>query len=113
VFCRERAASREACGGAGLLDSLGWHGFAMVEFRSTSPSHMLAHRNQRALLGSLQLAVDLCADSPGSCTDRRRRKPENPADYSIGNRLRWWLGDLDIYMPVCATRADTDCAGQG
>jgi len=84
-----------------LLDSVGWHGVAMVEFRvSDDGTPYLMEVNTR-FWGSLQLAVDSGVDFPLwlwqiGANGFNGNVPEN---YQIGRRLRWLLGDLDsLYL---------------
>jgi len=85
-----------------LLDAVRWHGVAMVEFRQTpSGEYYLMEVNTR-FWGSLQLAIDAGVDFPAlllrACSGESL--PAQPA-YKIGQRLRWFLGDLDslyIYL---------------
>jgi predicted ATP-grasp superfamily ATP-dependent carboligase len=79
-----------------LLDSVGWHGVAMVELKiDTHGQAWLIEINAR-FWGSLQLAVDCGADFPWLVYQIARGEPlEIQPNYTVGNRLRWWLGDLD------------------
>jgi hypothetical protein len=46
--------------------------------------------------GSLQLAIDAGVDFPHlSCQLALGHRLDLPASYRIGQRTRWWLGDLD------------------
>jgi predicted ATP-grasp superfamily ATP-dependent carboligase len=85
-----------------LLDHVGWHGIAMVEFRiSRTGKPYLMEVNTR-FWGSLQLAVDSGVDFPWliyqiSCEN----KIKSIDHYKTGVRLRWLLGDLDsLYLTV-------------
>jgi predicted ATP-grasp superfamily ATP-dependent carboligase len=97
VLCESTPLPEEGVAAARrILDSLNWHGVAMVEFKiDPSGRTWLIEINAR-FWGSLQLAVDCGADFPWFlyqlATDG---KPVVPKDYPMGNRLRWWLGDLD------------------
>jgi predicted ATP-grasp superfamily ATP-dependent carboligase len=79
-----------------LLEALHWHGVAMVEFKiDPSGNCWLIEINAR-FWGSLQLAVDSGADFPWLLYQLiTGRPPAVPAGFRIGQRLRWWLGDLD------------------
>ncbi|MEX1058094.1 MAG: ATP-dependent carboxylate-amine ligase, partial [Natronospirillum sp.] len=52
--------------------------------------------------GSLQLAIDSGVDFPTLLVEAQLGLPTAPqAHYRVGQRLRWWLGDLDslyIYL---------------
>lgn len=78
-----------------LLDEVHWHGVAMVEFRvSESGDAYLMEVNTR-FWGSLQLAIDSGVDFPALLIRICRGEPVGQADYRLGQRLRWLLGDLD------------------
>ncbi|MDQ2076165.1 ATP-grasp domain-containing protein [Marinimicrobium sp. ABcell2] len=83
-----------------LLDSVKWHGVAMVEFR-VSPDGVpyLMEVNTR-FWGSLQLAVDAGVDFPKLLWGVEQRLPRGGYEgYRIGQRLRWFLGDVDgLYL---------------
>jgi predicted ATP-grasp superfamily ATP-dependent carboligase len=79
-----------------ILDSLQWHGVAMVEFKVDSAGRAWLIEINARFWGSLQLAVDSGADFPWLLYQLALgARPEVPGSYAIGNRLRWWLGDLD------------------
>jgi len=72
---RERAASAEGLAAArGLLDSLGWHGVAMVEFKIDESGHV-AHRINARFWGSCNSQWTVAQTSLVPVPDRRRRKP--------------------------------------
>ena len=83
-----------------LLDNVGWHGVAMVEFKvSPDGTPYLMEINTR-FWGSLQLAVDAGVDFPYllyqlSCGEN----PVTVTNYKTGTKLRWLLGDFDnLYL---------------
>jgi len=85
-----------------LLDSAGWHGIAMVEFKVAEDGTPYLMEINTRFWGSLQLAIDAEVDFPWllyqlACCDR-----PDPADsYKVGIRLRWLLGDLDnLYLTL-------------
>ena len=83
-----------------LLDKLGWHGVAMVEFkldeRDNTPK--LMEINGR-FWGSLQLAIDAGVDFPALLIQTLEQKPVTPVvDYKLGVRTRWLCGDLDVLL---------------
>ena len=85
-----------------LLDSAGWHGVAMVEFKvSEDGTPYLMEINTR-FWGSLQLAIDAGIDFPWLLYRLACGEPVDPnADYRTGIRLRWLLGDLDsLYLTL-------------
>ena len=81
-----------------LLDSVNWHGVAMVEFKvSVDGIPYLMEVNAR-FWGSLQLAIDAGVDFPYllyllACNE----KLEEGREYKVGIRTRWLLGDLDHF----------------
>ena len=83
-----------------LLDSVKWHGVAMVEYRiSENGTPYLMEVNTR-FWGSLQLAIDSGVDFPKLLWDITTHKKTNKIEnYIINQRLRWLLGDLDgLYL---------------
>ena len=85
-----------------LLDSAGWHGIAMVEFKvSDDGTPYLMEVNTR-FWGSLQLAIDAGIDFPWllyrlACGEQ----VNTDTHYKTGIRLRWLLGDLDsLYLTL-------------
>jgi len=80
-----------------LLNALGWHGVAMVEFkldeRDNKPKIM--EINTR-FWGSLQLAIDSGIDFPAMLY-RMIMNGDIPDkfDYEVGVQSRWELGDVD------------------
>jgi predicted ATP-grasp superfamily ATP-dependent carboligase len=80
-----------------LLRSLNWHGVAMVEFKRDAASGQvhLMEVNGR-FWGSLQLAIDAGINFPLHLVRLYRGQdvPIRPA-YTVGQRSRWLLGDLD------------------
>jgi predicted ATP-grasp superfamily ATP-dependent carboligase len=83
-----------------LLDSVGWHGVAMVEFKVT-PGGMpyLIEINGR-FWGSLQLAIEAGVDFPWLLYRIAVDEPvETVEEYAVGVRNLWLLGDLDhLYL---------------
>ena len=80
-----------------LLQSLGWQGIAMVEFKTDDRNGepVLMEINGR-FWGSLQLAIDAGVDFPRLLVDCAAGQPAPaPAPYRVGTRLRWWWGDVD------------------
>ena len=83
-----------------LLDNVGWHGVAMVEFKVAEDGTPYLMEINTRFWGSLQLAVDAGVDFPYmlyqlACSE----KPETVTDYKTGLKLRWLLGDLDnLYL---------------
>lgn len=85
-----------------LLDHVGWHGVAMVEFKvAANGTPYLMEVNTR-FWGSLQLAIDSGVDFPWLLYQiASGETPDAPASYKLGQRLRWFLGDLDsLYLAL-------------
>ena len=85
-----------------LLDHVGWHGIAMVEFRvEPNGTPYLMEINTR-FWGSLQLAIDSGVDFPWLLYQVSCGKQIDPVQsYKTGKRLRWLLGDLDsLYLTL-------------
>lgn len=83
-----------------LLDALGWHGIAMVEFRhGDDGKYYLMEINPR-LWGTTQLAVAAGVDFPYLLYRLAIEEPLGPTPgYKVGQRLRWLPGDLDhLYL---------------
>jgi predicted ATP-grasp superfamily ATP-dependent carboligase len=85
-----------------LLGNANWHGVAMVEFKvSPDGTPYLMEINTR-FWGSLQLAIDAGVDFPFMLYQMAcHEQPPPVADYKIGIKLRWILGDLDnLYLTI-------------
>lgn len=79
-----------------LLDEVGWHGVAMVEFKVDRQGKPYVIEVNPRFWGSLQLAVDAGVDFPAMLHEvTTNRKLRYPLNYKIGQRLRWLLGDVD------------------
>ncbi len=80
-----------------LLERLDWQGVAMVELKedmSTGRSHVMEINGR--FWGSLQLAIDAGVDFPRLLVALALGEDaEGPADYRVGVRSRWLMGDLD------------------
>lgn len=79
-----------------LLDSVHWHGIAMVEFKmeESGQSHLMEINTR--FWGSLQLAIDAGVDFPWLLYQMTCGEEVTPVEsYKKGTRLRWLLGDLD------------------
>jgi hypothetical protein len=90
-----------------LLDELGWHGVAMVEFKQSlrDGEPRLMEINGR-FWGSLQLAIDAGVDFPRLLVDGVRNghfAPQPP--YRIGVRNRWFWGDVDSLLLTLSGRS--------
>jgi predicted ATP-grasp superfamily ATP-dependent carboligase len=93
-----------------ILDDVGWHGVAMVEFKiSSNGTPYLMEVNGR-FWGSLQLAVDAGVDFPWLLYQMARGKELDPVkEYAIGVRCRWLLGDLARLYKVIANGGEFPC----
>jgi len=83
-----------------LMQDLGWHGVAMVEFKRDVQDGLpkLMEINGR-FWGSLQLAVDAGMDFPNILLGVAVGTPPAAVrDYRVGVRSRWLLGDLDSLL---------------
>ena len=83
-----------------MLQPLGWHGVAMMEFKQDrrTGEFFLMEVNGR-FWGSLQLAIDAGVDFPAYVCDLAlERWPVVPATYRTGVKSRWLFGDLDHLM---------------
>lgn len=78
-----------------LLESVGWHGVAMVEFKvSAEGTPYLMEVNGR-FWGSLQLAIDAGVDFPWLLYQMAvGREVGKVKPYATGVKCRWLLGDL-------------------
>lgn len=89
-----------------LLDSVHWHGVAMIEFRIGSDGTPYLMEINTRFWGSLQLAIDAGVDFPRllleSSLETDAAAPAAPlAEYRQGVRLRWLLGDCDnLYLTL-------------
>ncbi len=85
-----------------LLDSVCWHGIAMVEFRIAPDGTPFLMEINTRFWGSLQLAVDAGLDFPYLLYQLACGVHLDPVEeYKIGTRLRWLLGDLDsLYLTL-------------
>lgn len=85
-----------------LLDSVGWHGVAMVEFRIADNGTAYIMEVNTRFWGSLQLAIDCGIDFPRWLVEfALDRSPSIQKHYTLHRKLRWLLGDIDslyIYL---------------
>jgi len=79
-----------------LLDSVGWHGVAMAEFKVTKDGTPYLIDVNGRFWGSLQLAIEAGVDFPWLLYRVALGEPvEAVEDYAVGVRNLWLLGDLD------------------
>lgn len=85
-----------------LLDHVGWHGVAMVEFKVAEDGTPYLMEVNTRFWGSLQLAVDSGVDFPFMLYQiAMGQRPTPPSHYRTGQRLRWFLGDVDsLYLSL-------------
>jgi len=98
VLCESIRPPAEALAAATQLISFnGWHGVAMTEFKWDTEENRpkLIEVNGR-FWGSLNLAIQAGVDFPFLLYRLALgEKVEGPAEYRIGLKSRWELGDLD------------------
>ncbi len=92
--------------GCRLLDRLGWHGVAMVEFKENTDDGSLRLMEINARFwGSLQLAIHSGVDFPRILVDVARGASAGPSPtYLPGIRSRWFLGDVDSLIGVMLSK---------
>jgi predicted ATP-grasp superfamily ATP-dependent carboligase len=83
-----------------LLDHVGWHGVAMVEFKITPHGRACVLEVNPRFWGSLQLAIDAGVDFPWLLYRLADGPLPSPPDgYRVGVKTRWLLGDIDhLYL---------------
>lgn len=85
-----------------ILDSVSWHGVAMVEFKVAEDGTPYLIEINARFWGSLQLAIDAGIDFPyllyKITVGTVGEEPGTPERYHCGKRLRWFLGDLDSLL---------------
>ena len=92
-----------------LLDSFGWRGVAMIEYKLDEASGVpvIMEINGR-FWGSLQLAIDAGVDFPSLLVARALgQKVYGPASYKVGIRSRWEWGGVD-YLLARLRRSDAE-----
>lgn len=89
-----------------LLDYVGWHGVAMVEFKvSADGTPYLIEVNGR-FWGSLQLAIDAGVDFPWLLYQLATgMELDKVYEYATGMRCRWLLGD---FASLCKVLINND-----
>jgi len=83
-----------------ILDHVGWHGAAMVEFKVRPDGRPYLMEINPRFWGSLQLAIHAGVDFPWLAYQLAAGITPDPVDrYRIGVRNRWLLGDVDhVYL---------------
>ncbi|MCP2501025.1 MAG: ATP-grasp domain-containing protein [Deltaproteobacteria bacterium] len=106
VLCESINPPTEALDGASrLISNNGWHGVAMIEFKWDDEENRpkLIEVNGR-FWGSLNLAIRAGVDFPFLLYQLALgERVEGPAEYRIGLKSRWELGDLD-HLLICLTK---------
>jgi predicted ATP-grasp superfamily ATP-dependent carboligase len=84
-----------------LLDALGWHGVAMVEYRMTPDGRPVFLEINPRFWTSLPLAIAAGVDFPSLLVQMAAggHPPAQPA-YRAGVRARWWVGDVQHLAQV-------------
>jgi predicted ATP-grasp superfamily ATP-dependent carboligase len=78
-----------------ILESVGWHGVAMVEFKVTAEGTPYLIEVNGRFWGSLQLAIDSGVDFPWLLYQLANGiKADEVTGYSVGVTWRWLLGDF-------------------
>src|SRR5712664_1838345 len=78
-----------------ILDYVGWHGVAMVEFKVSAKGAPYFMEVNGRFWGSLQLAIDAGVDFPWLVYQMATgRDLDRVNGYTTGVRCRWLLGDL-------------------
>ncbi|HJZ69745.1 MAG TPA: hypothetical protein VKF81_16585, partial [Blastocatellia bacterium] len=84
-----------------ILEALGWHGVAMVEFRIRPDGEPVFMEVNGRFWTSLALAVYAGADFPARLAEMAERGDVKPgAEYRTDVRCRWLLGDLRHLIEV-------------
>jgi len=80
-----------------LLASVRWNGIAMVEFKEDDRENVLNVLEVNARFwGSLDLAISSGVNFPYLLLAMRKGEDtRGPAEYKVGLKVRWELGDLD------------------
>jgi predicted ATP-grasp superfamily ATP-dependent carboligase len=88
-----------------LLQSMRWHGPAMVEFRDTGAGAPCLMEINGRFWGSLELAVRAGADFPRMWTDLLcDRAPSMAETATTGTTVRWLWGDVKRLLYILAGR---------
>lgn len=93
-----------------LLREFDWSGVAMVEYKLDRAGRPWIMEINGRFWGSLQLAVDAGVDFPVMLVESALGRPVAPvAEWRIGVRSRWWLGEVD-HLLARFRRTDRDLA---
>jgi len=98
-----------------LLEHVGWHGPAMVEFRidlQTGKPYLLEVNGR--FWGSLQLAIWAGVDFPFLLYRLAKGETIKPVHrYQTGVQCRWLWGDLDHLLILCRSQRDLKSTSSG
>jgi predicted ATP-grasp superfamily ATP-dependent carboligase len=87
--------------GLGILQALGWHGVAMVEFKIDAAGDPVFLEVNGRFWNSLPLAVYAGVDFPAMLARLSEGTlPQAPPAYRVGVRCRWLLGDFRHLVEV-------------
>jgi predicted ATP-grasp superfamily ATP-dependent carboligase len=87
-----------------ILQSVGWHGVAMVEFKVAADGKPYLIEVNGRFWGSLQLAIDAGVDFPWLLYQLAMRADVDKIDrYAVGVKWRWLLGDFARLCKVLTT----------
>jgi len=96
-----------------LLDTLGWEGPAMVEFRRTSAAEYVFLEVNGRFWGSLPLAVRAGLDFPYfEWQILHGIDPSVPAAYKLGLKVRWTAGEIRRLQELWTNAAARKRAGR-
>lgn len=88
-----------------LFSSVEWHGVAMAEFKVSADGLPYLIEVNGRFWGSLQLAVDAGVDFPYLLYCMALGEDvQVDVGFLIGQKSRWWLGDLDRLLIVLKSR---------
>lgn len=81
-----------------LLEAIGWHGVAMVEYRRTPEGTPVFLEVNPRFWTSLPLAIASGVDFPRLLVEMAQGGSVEAPTYRVGVRCRWWLGDTQHLM---------------
>ena len=95
-----RADEKQLDAAKKILDSVAWHGVAMVEFKVSKAGEPYIIEVNPRFWGSLQLSIDSGVDFPYLLHEATMgRACPAVTSYREGQKLRWLLGDFDrLYL---------------
>jgi predicted ATP-grasp superfamily ATP-dependent carboligase len=95
-----RADEKQLNAAKKILDSVAWHGVAMVEFKVNDAGEPYIIEVNPRFWGSLQLSIDSGVDFPYLLHEATMgRACPSVTSYKEGQKLRWLLGDFDrLYL---------------